>query len=113
MTEQPDLDSRFARIEAALAATAEALEAAEARGVDGGADSDALREAQARIEVLEREAREREAALETSAAGDGTAARVDELESKLAALRAARSEDLIEMKSLLAELEPLLEGADA
>lgn len=131
MAELADLDRRFARIEAALADAAEALEAADAATQARPDHSGALRDSEAelgaarkRIEELERDARDREAmpgepmpddAMATAEAGDGSdgTGRVAELEARVASLRAARAEDLSEMKALLAELELLVEGAHA
>ncbi len=131
MAEQADLDSRFARIEAALADAAEALEASEAAAKGRPDHSGALRDTEAelaaarqRIETLEEEARGRETTLGDAVAQAETAEAVGSgapdasdreaaLEARVASLRAARAEDLSEMKALLAELEPLVEGANA
>lgn len=115
MAGRAELDARIARLEAALDATAAALGS---RRPDP--DVEAARD---RAEAALAEARERIATLETALAS-ARAARpappagaeggdVAALRTELAELQAAREMDLAEMKSLLAELEPLLEGADA
>ena len=122
MADTSGIDSRIARIEAALAATAEALAAQEAANDAvrraGAADGDTakvleteLLEARQRIVTLESEARDREETLaravkraEAAEAGDDSS-----LRAELEEMRAARAMDLAEMKNLLAELEPMLE----
>lgn len=115
MAGRAELDARIARLEAALDATAKALDA---RRPDPEADAAreraeaALAEAEMRIASLEAAlatAREARAAPGGSDGDDEVAA----LRAELAELHAAREMDLAEMKSLLAELEPLLEAADA
>ena len=122
MADTSGIDSRIARIEAALAATAEALAAQEAandavrRAVAADGDTakvleTELLEARQRIVTLESEARDREETLaravkraEAAEAGDDSS-----LRAELEEMRAARAMDLAEMKNLLAELEPMLE----
>ena len=129
MAEQADMDSALARLEAALTVAVDALEQAEA-AADDGADvkrlEGELSEAHQKIATLEQLDRDREAALDAaltraktaedrpveaapSAPSDDTAA----LEAEIAELRAARAQDLAEMKALLAELEPMLETSNA
>ena len=126
MAETSEIDSRIARIEAALAATAEALAAQEAANDAirraAGADGDTskameaeLLEARQRIVTLESEAKDREETLSRAVARAEAAEKGDSsaLRSELEEMREARAMDLAEMKSLLAELEPMLETENA
>ncbi|SFI37489.1 hypothetical protein [Jannaschia pohangensis] len=124
MPDQAEIDSRIARIEAALGAAMAAV-AAKADAPDHSAELKAVEAellvARQRIVTLESEAKEREAALskaiDRAEAAEATPAApqadVAALESRIAELTAARAMDLAEMKALLAELEPMLETANA
>lgn len=135
MAEQAEMDGSLARLEAALTAAIGALEQAEA-APDHSPDvkrlEGELSEARQKIATLEQLDRDREATLDgaltrakaaekkaaedkpvksspsTSSGGDTAA-----LEAEVAELRAARAQDLAEMKALLAELEPMLETSNA
>ncbi|CUH40945.1 hypothetical protein JSE7799_03686 [Jannaschia seosinensis] len=138
MAETSEIDSRIARIEAALAATADALAAQEAandairRAAERTTDEEGrahameaeLMEARQRIVTLESEARDREETLRqaveraNAAEAGAEAAGADggsetDLRRELEEMRAARAMDLAEMKALLAELEPMLETQHA
>ncbi|WP_298433092.1 hypothetical protein [uncultured Jannaschia sp.] len=139
MAEQAELDARIARIQAALGATARALKAAQDRASAQTTDGDAkglqaeLDAARARIAELEAGAPAADpahapgeadgvrlrAALEAMAATSAdlraqTDGAIDaSLKAENDALRAARAMDLAEMQALLAELEPMLEAANA
>ncbi|MFO6463651.1 hypothetical protein ACK8OR_04600 [Jannaschia sp. KMU-145] len=143
MAEQAELDARIARIQAALGATARALKAAQDRATapadDKGGDTNGMQAeldaARARIAELEAGADapaaepahapgeadgvRLRAALEAMAATSAdlraqTDGAVDaSLKAENDALRAARAMDLAEMQALLAELEPMLEAANA
>jgi len=141
MAEQAELDSRIARLDAALTATADALEqtlaardAAPDLGDDLAAARDELERAEQKITGLESLVNEREEALvaalkraktaeanadastaSTADASDQSSQADDTavLHAEIAELKAARAQDLAEMKALLAELEPMLETADA
>lgn len=131
MAEQAELDSRIARLDAALTATADALErtlAAQESAPDHGANlkgaQEELQRAQGKIKSLEDLVNEREealvAALKRAKAAEAQAPAESEgggseaaLHAEIAELKAARAQDLAEMKALLAELEPMLESADA
>ncbi len=131
MAEQAELEDRIARLDAAISATADALARVladrDAAGASGTGAAEELATARERIGTLESAVRDSEAATEVavaraeaaeakltsrpqaSAGGDDTEA----LHARIADLEAARAQDLAEMKSLLADLEPLLETADA
>ena len=122
MAEAAELDARIARLEAALDATAKALrtnrEAAARPDPAMQALNAELETAQGRIEELETALAETKARADASsvAAAAAPASESDEaaaLRRELAELREARAMDLAEMKALLAELEPMLESADA
>ncbi|SDZ31345.1 hypothetical protein SAMN05444004_11053 [Jannaschia faecimaris] len=138
MADQAELDKRIARLEVALSANADALEqalkqsAASSEVPDQSADlkaaQDELLTAQQTIQTLEQLVKDREDKLDTAleraktaeakvrevrALKDGAAPQVAALEAEMVELKAARAQDLAEMKALLAELEPMLENADA
>jgi hypothetical protein len=135
MNGRSELDMRIARLEAALAAAAEALEATPPDlGPELKAARAELSEARARIEALEAAAASQgggpseppaseppasetarlRAAVEalTAASAElraGAEGAVDRtLVAEVEALRAARAMDLAEMRTLLSELDPLL-----
>lgn len=116
MAEAAELDTRIARLEAALDAAEAALRTSRETSAQKGPEmptvSAELEAAQGRIEELEvalADVRKRAEATPSSS-GSGEAAT---LRAELAELREARAMDLAEMKALLAELEPMLESADA
>lgn len=133
MADPAELDSRIARLEAALTATADALDAALETPADGDAlkaVQDDLAVARQTIETMAEQIKDREQALDAAlaraqsaetklaeapvATGDGgDGADSAALRARITELQAARAQDLAEMKSLLAELEPMLETADA
>ncbi|WP_299818636.1 hypothetical protein [uncultured Jannaschia sp.] len=125
-----ELEARLARLEAALGAAGGALEemrAAAAEAADSAAALDATRgelgEAQDRIAALESEGAARDDALKAAetradAAEErirefGDTTEIERLHGQLEELKAARAQDLAEMKALLAELEPMLETEHA
>lgn len=132
MADQAEFDARVARLEAALTATSDALEEAltEPKAPDTTDDlraaQDELQTLRQTIQTLEQEAKDREATLDTalarakkaeadqdSAPKADASEETEALRTEIAELKAARAQDLAEMKSLLAELEPMLESADA
>ena len=133
MAQTAEFDSRIERLEAALAAASDALERSRAdgpadRSEDLAAAEAALEAARTRIEALESQDDDRAAALQAAearaeaaedalakaqASGTGDADGGTDLGRQLHEIKAARAQDLAEMKALLAELEPLLETTDA
>ena len=134
MAQTAEFDSRIERLEAALAAASDALERSRAdgpadRSEDLAAAEAALEAARTRIEALESQDDDRAAALQAAEARaeaaedalakaqasgtDGEADGGTDLGRQLHEIKAARAQDLAEMKALLAELEPLLETTDA
>ena len=126
MAEKSELDAQIARLEAALGAATEALGAVQATPDQGdalGAAQSDLQDARQTIATLEQQAKDREAALnqaaaraeaaETSPPEAGEGGEAEALRAQIAELRAARAQDLAEMKALLKELEPILESVDA
>ena len=125
-TELAAAEKRIADLEAEIAGQAEALEAAlaatraaEARAAGLEADLSEVPAADLAPVVADAEVRKlRETLAELSTTVDDLRAGAGEagdaiLRAEIAALRAARELDMAEMHALLAELEPMLEQANA
>ena len=121
MADTAELDGLLDRLASAMTAAETAVAATPDLSAQLKASEDALADAQRRIEALEQQEKDNEVALDAAtrraeaaeASADAGAGGDAALQAEVTELRAARAQDLAEMKALLAELEPMLETADA